>query len=103
MVSFVNETALFKGQWQFKQGRRPPDEYEQFVRETVRPIYDEMKERSKREELLKPQVVYGYFPAYSLGNDLIILQDDQKSERMRFTFPRQPSGKQLCLADFFAP
>ena len=103
VFSFVNETALFKGQWQFKQGRTPANEYEAFVRDTVRPIYEELKERSKREQLLTPRAVYGYFPCQSSGNDLIILNDDQKTERMRFTFPRQPSGKRLCLADFFAP
>jgi len=72
------------------------------VRETVRPIYEELKERSKREQLLQPRVVYGYFPAQSSGNDLIVYEEDEKTERMRFTFPRQPSGKNLCLADFFA-
>lgn len=99
---FVNETALFKGQWQFKQGRRPAEEYEALVSETVRPIYEELKERSKREKLLVPRVVYGYFPCQSSGNDLIIYREDEKTERTRFTFPRQPSGKNLCLADFFA-
>nr|MDQ2937280.1 methionine synthase [Acidobacteriota bacterium] len=103
VFSFVNETALFKGQWQFKQGRRPTEEYEALVRETVRPIYAELRERSKREQLLKPRVVYGYFPCQSSGNDLIIYHDDRETERQRFTFPRQPSGKHLCLADFFAP
>jgi 5-methyltetrahydrofolate--homocysteine methyltransferase len=102
VFSFVNEIALFKGQWQFKQGRRPPEEYQSLVRDTVRPIYEELKERSKRERLLLPKVVYGYFPAQSAGNDLIVYQDDQKTERLRFTFPRQPESKHLCLADFFA-
>jgi 5-methyltetrahydrofolate--homocysteine methyltransferase len=102
VFAFVNETALFKGQWQFKQGKRPAAEYEALVRETVRPIYEKLKERSKREQLLSPRVVYGYFPAQSAGNDLIIYNEDQKTERMRFTFPRQPAGKHLCLADFFA-
>src|ERR1700730_14276319 len=102
VFSFVNETALFKGQWQFKQGRRPADEYQAFVRETVRPIFDELKERCKKENLLVPRVVYGYFPCQSSGNDLIIYQDDEKTERQRFTFPRQRGGKHLCLADFFA-
>jgi 5-methyltetrahydrofolate--homocysteine methyltransferase len=102
VFSFANETALFKGQWQFKQGRMPAAQYETLVRETVRPIYEELKERSKREQLLQPRVVYGYFPAQSSGNDLIIYEDDKQTERMRFTFPRQPAGKHLCLADFFA-
>jgi 5-methyltetrahydrofolate--homocysteine methyltransferase len=102
VFAFVNETALFKGQWQFKQGRRPVEEYESLVREKVRPIYEGLKERSKREQLLQPRVVYGYFPAQSSGNDLIIYNEDEKTERLRFTFPRQPSSRNLCLADFFA-
>lgn len=102
VFAFVNETALFKGQWQFKQGRRPADEYQAFVRDTVRPIYEELQQRSQREKLLVPRVVYGYSPVQSSGNDLIVYQDDEKTERTRFTFPRQPEGKHLCLADFFA-
>jgi 5-methyltetrahydrofolate--homocysteine methyltransferase len=102
VFSFVNETALFKGQWQFKQGRSSIDDYKKLVAERVRPIYDELKERSKREKLLTPRLVYGYFPCQSEGNDLIIYKDDEKTERMRFNFPRQPSGKRLCIADYFA-
>ncbi|MEO8434480.1 MAG: methionine synthase [Pyrinomonadaceae bacterium] len=102
VFAFVNETALFKGQWQFKQGRRPAEEYQAFVRDTVRPIYKELKERSKANNLIVPKVVYGYFPCQSEGNDLIVYQDDQRTERVRFTFPRQPAGQHLCLTDFFA-
>jgi 5-methyltetrahydrofolate--homocysteine methyltransferase len=101
VFAFVNETALFKGQWQFKQGRTAPEEYQALVTEKVRPIYEELKTRSKREKLLVPKVVYGYFRCQSEGNDIVIYNDDER-ERMRFTFPRQPSGKNLCLADFFA-
>jgi 5-methyltetrahydrofolate--homocysteine methyltransferase len=102
VFAFVNETALFKGQWQFKQGRTSAEDYRALVAEHVRPVYEELKERSKREELLTPRVVYGYFPCQSAGNDLVIYQDDERTERMRFTFPRQPAGKRLCLADYFA-
>jgi 5-methyltetrahydrofolate--homocysteine methyltransferase len=101
VFAFINETALFKGQWQFKQGRKPVEEYQALVRDKVRPIYDELKERCKRENLLTPKVVYGYFPCQSEGNDLIVY-DEGNTERVRFTFPRQPAGKHLCLADFFA-
>jgi 5-methyltetrahydrofolate--homocysteine methyltransferase len=101
VFAYVNENALFKGQWQFKQGKTPPDEYQKLVRDKVRPIYEELKERSKREELLVPKVVYGYFACQSSGNDLIVYDENQR-EQVRFTFPRQPAGKHLCLADFFA-
>ena len=99
VFAFINETALFKGQWQFKQGRMPADEYQALVREKVRPIYGELKERSKRDELLVPKLVYGYFRCQSEGNDLIVYNEDKE---VRFTFPRQPAGKRLCLADYFA-
>src|SRR5947207_3583033 len=102
VFAFVNETALFKGQWQFKQGKRSIEEYQELVAEHIRPTYEILKERSKRERLLTPRVVYGYFPCQSAGNDLIIYHDDERTERLRFTFPRQPAGKHLCLADYFA-
>jgi 5-methyltetrahydrofolate--homocysteine methyltransferase len=102
VFAFVNETALFKGQWQFKQGRSPAEKYQALVQDKVRPIYEELKKRSKEQQLLTPRVVYGYFPCQSSGNDLIVYEDDAQTERLRFTFPRQPSGKHLCLADFFA-
>jgi 5-methyltetrahydrofolate--homocysteine methyltransferase len=102
VFGYINETALFKGQWQFKQGRRSAEDYRKQVETHVRPAYEELKERSKREELLRARVVYGYFPVQSSGNDLIVYEEDERTEAQRFTFPRQPSGKRLCLADYFA-
>ncbi|MEN3329961.1 MAG: 5-methyltetrahydrofolate--homocysteine methyltransferase [Acidobacteriota bacterium] len=99
VFSFINETALFKGQWQFKQGRMPLEEYQALVRQKVRPIYQDLKERSVREKLLDPKLVYGYYQCQSEGNDLIVYDEGKE---VRFTFPRQPAGKHLCLADFFA-
>jgi len=106
VFDFINETALFKGQWQYKQGRKTPEEYQAILEETVYPKFKEIKAQASREKLLEAKLVYGYFPCQSSGNDLIIFQDDEKTERMRFTFPRQPvdqrGGKNLCLADYFA-
>lgn len=107
VFDFINETALFKGQWQFKQGRKTPEEYQRILEETVYPKFAEIKANAIREKLLEAKLVYGYFPCNSEGNDLIIYEDDAKTERLRFTFPRQPveqrGGKNLCLADYFAP
>jgi len=102
VFDYVNETALFKGQWQFKQGRTSAAEYQELLASKVRPVYEELKARCDREGLLVPRVVYGYFPAQSAGNDLIVYDVDARTERARFTFPRQPAGKRLCLADYFA-
>ncbi|HEX8366930.1 MAG TPA: methionine synthase [Pyrinomonadaceae bacterium] len=106
VFAFINETALFKGQWQYKQGRKTKEEYEKILFETVYPKFAAVKEKSKRENLLTPKVVYGYFPCQSEGNDLIIYESDEKTARLRFTFPRQPEnqrgGKNLSLADYFS-
>ena len=102
VFAYINETALFKGQWQFKQGRTSADEYQTLVSGKVRPVYEELKQRCEREGLLVPRAVYGYFPAQSSGNDVIVYDPDAKTERTRFAFPRQPAGKRLCLADYFA-
>ena len=106
VFDFINETALFKGQWQYKQGRSSSEEYQQVLRDTVYPKFAEIKAKAIREKLLEAKVAYGYFPCQSNGNDLIIYHDDERTERMRFTFPRQPleqrGSKNLCLADYFA-
>ena len=102
VFAYVNETALFKGQWQFKQGRKSGEEYQAFLDEQVRPVFAELKARCDREGLLAPRAVYGYFRCQSSGNDLIVYEDQTTYELTRFTFPRQPAGKHLCLADYFA-
>lgn len=106
VFAFINETALFKGQWQYKQGKKSAEEYKAILDETVYPKFAEIKAKAIREKLLEAKVVYGYFPCQSSGNELIIYNDDEKTERMRFTFPRQPveqrGSKNLCLADYFA-
>src|SRR5438105_1067025 len=59
VFAYINETALFKGQWQFKQGRKSKEEYQALVVKHVRPGYEELNERSEREALLIPRAVYG--------------------------------------------
>ncbi|CAN5506003.1 methionine synthase [soil metagenome] len=106
VFAFINETALFKGQWQYKQGRKSTEEYQKILEETVYPKFKEIKAQAIREKLLEAKLVYGYFPCQSSGNDLIIYESDERTEKMRFIFPRQPieqrGGQNLCLADFFA-
>ncbi len=103
VFSYVNEVALFRGQWQVRKGKTSEEEYRKLLAEKILPDYTALKERIKRERLLQPKVVYGYFPCYSEGDDLIILNDERTAERLRFTFPRQTADRHLCLADYFAP
>lgn len=102
IYEYINEAALIKGQWQVRKGKRSEDEYKKEVDTKVRPDLERLKKQAKDEQLLQPKVVYGYFPCNSVGNDLIIYKDDLKTERLRFTFPRQKDDRFLCLSDYFA-
>ncbi len=99
---YVNETALIKGQWQVRKGRKTESEYKQFLAENIYPELDRLKQQCEAENLLDPKVVYGYFPCQSNGDDLIVYDENQNSERVRFTFPRQQGDRNLCLSDYFA-
>ncbi|MFE6071146.1 methionine synthase [Streptomyces sp. NPDC056525] len=101
-ASWLDEGALFKGQWGLKQARVGGATYEELVESEGRPRLRGLLDRLHTENLLEAAVVYGYFPCVSKGEDLIILDEDG-NERTRFTFPRQRRGRRLCLADFFRP
>ncbi|MEV6669724.1 methionine synthase [Streptomyces sp. NPDC051162] len=101
-ASWLDEGALFKGQWGLKQARAGGPTYEELVETEGRPRLRGWLEKLHTENLLEAAVVYGYFPCVSKGDDLILLHEDG-TERTRFTFPRQRRGRRLCLADFFRP
>jgi 5-methyltetrahydrofolate--homocysteine methyltransferase len=97
----LDERALFVGQWGL-QGKR--GEYEVMVENEGRPRLRSLLNDVQSNGWLNAAVVYGYFPCYSEGNDLIILHHEgpnKGSERTRFTFPRQTRDRRLCLSDFF--
>ncbi|MFJ2474058.1 methionine synthase [Streptomyces sp. NPDC087659] len=102
-ASWLDEGALFKGQWGLKQARTGDGpSYEELVDTEGRPRLRGWLDQLHTQNLLEAAVVHGYFPCVSKGDDLIVL-DEQGNERTRFTFPRQRRGRRLCLADFFRP
>ncbi|WP_327180566.1 methionine synthase [Streptomyces sp. NBC_01334] len=102
-ASWLDESALFKGQWGLKQTRAGDGpSYEELVETEGRPRLRGWLDRLQTDNLLEAAVVHGYFRAVSKGDDLILL-DDNGSELTRFSFPRQHRGRRLCLADFFRP
>ena len=102
-ATFLDERATFMGQWGLKSARggNGPS-YEELVETEGRPRLRMWLERIQTEGLVEAGVVYGYFPAISEGNDLVVLGGDGQ-ERERFTFPRQRRDRHLCLADYFRP
>jgi 5-methyltetrahydrofolate--homocysteine methyltransferase len=103
-AAYLDERALFMGQWGLKPSRGSSGvSYEELVETQGRPRLRMWLERMQTEALLEAAVVYGYFRCVSSGNDLIVLGADGVTELERFTFPRQRRDRRLCLADFFRP
>ena len=103
---YLDLQALIAGQWQFRKPKeQSKEEYQEFLQHKVYPILEGWKERIITENLLHPQVIYGYFPCQSQGNTLYIYDSHHPESQVRacFEFPRQRSLRRLCIADFFAP
>ena len=115
LFRYINETALFKNQWQLKTASQ--SDYLRLVDEKFRPILRKLEDEVFESGLFAPAVVYGYFPAQGDGNDVIVYEppkgqaahscgtrwEDGLPEILRFTFPRQKEGRRLAISDFFAP
>ncbi|MGA7056346.1 MAG: methionine synthase [Terriglobales bacterium] len=114
LFQYINDTALFKNQWQLKTASQ--EDYARLVEEKYRPIKKKLEEDIIAAGWFEPKVVYGYFPAQGDGNDIVVYDPSQWSdgrprpstpgsepkELLRFTFPRQKEGRRLCISDFFA-
>ena len=112
---YINEVALFRGQWQFSKKGKSDEEYNKLLESEIRPVLEEQKLIVKRERLFEPKVVYGYFPCQSLDDNLIIYRPKNEEnfhgkwkfknsdliEWLRFRFPRQTDDRFLCISDYF--
>jgi 5-methyltetrahydrofolate--homocysteine methyltransferase len=119
LFPYINDTALFKNQWQLKTASQ--EDYAKLVEQKYRPIRKQLEEEIIASGWFEPRVVWGYFPAQGDGNDVVVYDvgatnghvgtgvlarpAEQRStkELLRFTFPRQREGRRLCISDFFAP
>ena len=109
IFQYINETALFKNQWQLKTASQ--EDYGRLVETKYRPILKNLEEEVIEAGWFEPKVVYGYFGAQGEANDVIVYSlpegwkqgDALPTETLRFTFPRQREGRRLCISDFFLP
>jgi 5-methyltetrahydrofolate--homocysteine methyltransferase len=74
IFQYINDTALFKNQWQLKTASR--EDYARLVEEKYRPIKKKLEEEVIAAGLFEPKVVYGYFPAVGEGNDVVVYEPD---------------------------
>ena len=101
VLVWLDERATFMDRWGLK-GSRIDGSWDRMVNEVARPRLRLLLDRIRQENLAQFGVVDGYWPCFSQGHDLIVLDpEDTSLELTRFTFPRQSNGRKLCLADFF--
>ncbi|MEO0537983.1 MAG: methionine synthase [Cyanobacteria bacterium P01_A01_bin.123] len=114
VYDYLDLQALIAGQWQFRKPKdQSREEYDVFLQDKVYPVLTHWKQKVLDENLLAPQLVYGYFPCLAEGNTLYIYDPvlvsasqplaEHPEAIASFEFPRQKSGRRLCIADFFLP
>jgi len=102
LFSFINETALFKNQWQLKTAAQ--GDYLRLVEEKYRPVLLELEREVKANGWFEPKAVIGFYPCAGDGNELVVFDpEDPTRELERIAFPRQTQGRRLAIADFFEP
>ncbi|WP_421119155.1 methionine synthase [Aquihabitans daechungensis] len=101
IAAYLNETALFRNQWGFRpENGETDDEFKQ----RLRPEFRDLLAKTRADDLLIPQVVYGYYACNGDGTDVVIWEDEtRETELTRFPFPRSVREPHLCIADFFRP
>ncbi len=101
IAEYLNETALFRNQWGYRpEGGESDVEFKQ----RIRAVFRSQLAEARRLDVLRPAVAYGYYPANSDGDELVIWKDESRTgEWLRFRFPRQQVSPWLCISDFFRP
>jgi 5-methyltetrahydrofolate--homocysteine methyltransferase len=101
IAGYINETALFRNQWQF---RPESGESDADFKTRIRPTFRAQLDIAKQEGLLVPAAAWGYFAVNSEGESLVVWKDDTRTQEwLRFHFPRQRKAPWLSIADFFRP
>ncbi len=103
-LAYLNENMIFQVQWGFRKSRRSVQEYARFINDEVRPILRRLLEQCERENILQLKAIYGFWPAQSDGDSLIIYDpDDRDRQLVTFEFPRMGKPPYWCLSDFWRP
>ena len=91
--------VLFKLHWGGRGVKG--EEWKKLLADDFRPRLERMW---REQTYLHPRALLGYFPCYSEGNEIVVLDpEDRETELERLYTPRQAKGDRIALADFFRP
>ena len=99
---YLDKKALFSGQWQIKKNKgQSVDEYNQYLDSYANPLLEKWTDIILNKGLISPKAVYGYFNCGRNKNSIYLFDDKFNKKISQFNFPRQKSGNNLCIADFY--
>ncbi|WP_320664481.1 methionine synthase [Prochlorococcus sp. MIT 1223] len=102
LIHYLDKQALFSGQWQMKRMRsQSKNEYDNFIATTAEPILSKWINIIEEKCLVNPSAIYGYFPCGSINNSVELFDPQSINKIGHFDFPRQKSGKRLCISDYY--
>jgi 5-methyltetrahydrofolate--homocysteine methyltransferase len=110
LVPFIDWTPFFQT-WEMK-GRYPGILEDPKAGAAARALFDDAQAMLKRivsEKWLKANAVVGFWPAESVGDDIIVYADESRASRLavlhtlRQQVARERDTPNLALADFVAP
>ncbi len=102
LIFYLDTKALFSGQWQIKKGKNQSvDEYNNYLDSYAKPLLDKWLETIIEKKLISPKAVYGYFKCGRKDNSIFLFDKKSLNKISQFNFPRQKSGNNLCIADFY--
>ncbi len=102
LIFYLDKKALFSGQWQIKKGKNQSvDEYNNYLDSYAQPLLDKWLETIIEKKLISPKAVYGYFKCGRKDNSIFLFDNKSLNKISQFNFPRQKSGNNLCIADFY--
>ncbi len=104
LLPYLNEVMLYQFHWGFRKAGRSLEEFKAYADTELKPILKRILDLCYQDEVLQPKAAYGYWPANSDGDALVLFDpQDNRKEVARFNLPRQRREGGLCIADFFRP
>ncbi len=102
LFPLIDLNTLYRLHWGAKNAKGA--EWERLLREEFEPRLERYKHEALAGGWLRTQAAYGFFPAASAGDDLVVFDAKQRQREIaRFPFPRQKEYDKLSLADYLAP
>ena len=102
LIFYLDKKALFSGQWQIKKNKgQSVEEYNNYLESYANPLLDKWIDIILDKGLISPKAVYGYFGCGRKDNSIYLFDNKSHKKISEFNFPRQKSGNNLCIADFY--